>query len=280
MQKLVPGFNDISNDDYHADREYISSSGLKLLLKDGEAFYRKYVLNQEEGSKNSSALDFGSYLHCLILEPHLVDDEFAIYDGYQRRGKDYQALVDQNPGKIIITKSVDQKVRELVDAFNKETVKLEMEGEVKDVRLASFFEDGYPEQALAGEIDGVKVKIKTDYRREFEHFGSINDLKTTSDYIGTKQQVEKICATWMYDLSAALYVDLAKQVTGKHHDFYFCFVSKKPDALVKAKMYKASDQMIASGRKKYREALRLLKEARETGTFFKHEIQEIDSIEL
>ena len=43
MLKL--GFNeDISNDDYHNDREFVSSSGLKLMLKDPRKFYKNYVL--------------------------------------------------------------------------------------------------------------------------------------------------------------------------------------------------------------------------------------------
>ena len=76
----------ISNDDYHADREFISSSGIKLIRSNPRDFYKRYVLNEDSDSKNSSALDFGNYVHSLVLEPETVVEQYAIFNGEKLEG--------------------------------------------------------------------------------------------------------------------------------------------------------------------------------------------------
>lgn len=276
MLKL--GFNEgISNSDYHDDREFISSSGLKLILKDPRAFHRLYVLNEESDKPNSAALDFGSYLHCLILEPHLLEEEFAIFTGARRAGKAWEDFQKENEGKILISKSQEMQAKILIDNFNATKVWIgEGENEV-EVPLSSFYQGGEAEETLCVDLEGVKVKVRFDYRIEGEESGAIYDLKTTSEYANNPESVERICALYGYDVSAALYVDAVEQETGKPHDFYFTFVSKKDG---QSTMYKASEQMLEEGRKKYKKGIDRLIKARETGIYYRNVIQEIRSIEL
>jgi len=78
MSELQEGFNKgISNTKYHADRTRISSSGLKAMLNTPRIFYNRYILNTKLPQKNQTALDIGSYTHGAILEPELLDEEFA-----------------------------------------------------------------------------------------------------------------------------------------------------------------------------------------------------------
>jgi len=275
---LVLGFNkDIGNSEYHDDREYISSSGLKMLYKNPREFHRIYVLNEENKMPNQSALDFGSYLHCLILEPHLEHTDFAVFTGYSRRGKDWEKFRDANASKCIITSSQKNLSDKLMKSYKESSVIIGKHGYEIDVPVSSFFSGGEAEETLCVEIEGVKVKVRFDYRKEFEDYGSINDVKTTAEYISTKAQVEKICASWGYDVSAALYCDAAEIATGKPHEFYYNFLSKKDGA---CRIYRASDQMLEVGRKKYKEAIRRLKDARETGFYYKNEIEELNSIDF
>lgn len=278
MTKLKLGFNkDIDNQTYHDDREYVSSSGLKLFLKNPRAYYKSYVLNQDQEQINQSALDFGSYIHCRILEPHLLDKEFAVFTGHMRRGKVWEEFEEDNKDKIIITKSQKNSADELLENFENATVILGQKEIEKEVPVSSFFLHGNAEETLCHEIGGIKVKTRFDYRKEFEDFGSINDIKTTNEYVDTKEQVEKICAKWGYDISAALYVDVATEVTGKPHDFYFCFISKKDGD---CRLYRASEQMLQLGREKYLKAIEGLSKARKTGVYYENRIEEINSIEL
>lgn len=273
---LKLGLNDyLTNEEYHGDTEYISSSGLKLILNDPRKFYKEYILGERTASSNP-AFDFGSYVHCAILEPHLLDAEFAIFDGIQKRGKVYEECVEKNPNKTIISRTQSTQAQKLIDAFNAATVVIGAQGHDKEVCVSSFYSGGFAEQTATAEINGVKVKVRSDYRKEFEDFGSINDIKTTSENIDTVRSAERVCALYDYDLSAALYVDVFNMVTGKPHDFYFTFLSKKNG---ECRMYKASEQMLERGRAKYQEAIQNLIKAKESGIWYVNKIQEIRSIE-
>ena len=272
MKKLINGFNEkCSNEEYHADREYKSSSALKLILKDSRQYYKNYVLNEPQNF-NSDALSIGSYTHTRVLEPELVDAEYAIFTGARRSGPEWKKFQEENEGKTILTLSQKSLVDNMVNSYEDTHVKLGKPGNEKEVSISSFFNEGFAEETLCGEINGYKVKTRFDYRKEFEDFGSINDLKTTGSPMSTREEVEEICEYWGYDVSAALYVDLVSQETGKPHDFYFIFISKKN---FETKIFKASEDMLERGRVKYLKAIEILKEAESTGVYFENKIQEL-----
>lgn len=268
--KPKKGFNDnVSNEDYHDNRTHVSSSVLKTIYASLEDYKDQYIDGNFKLFANQEALDFGSYVHALILEPHLVKEEFHIYNS-DRDGKwnDFRESGIAKD-KIIITQSQDDMAKDLINNFNNKHV-ITKEG--KEVSIASFFSEGIAEQTLCTSINGVKVKVRFDYLKEEE--GQISDIKTTSSKVKTKKEAEKVCRTWGYDVSAALYVDAVSKVTGKKYDFYFCFLSKKDKGVT---IFKASEQMLSTGRAKYKEAIKKLKEARKTGLYFDG-ITEIDSI--
>ena len=96
----------LSNDDYHADKEFYSSSQLKKAI-DSFGNFRYQMENKEDfSSKLDSPMTFGSLVHCLLLEPHLLDEEFAFLnvDGLNLRTKADKAIRDNfiaaNKGKI------------------------------------------------------------------------------------------------------------------------------------------------------------------------------------
>jgi len=274
MKKLTNGFNEkCSNEEYHDDREYKSSSALKLILKDPRQYYKNYVLNEPQNF-NSDALSIGSYAHTRVLEPHLEEVEYAIFTGTRRSGDVWKEFKEANEGKTIITASQKSLVEGMMRSYEEASVKLGSAENETEVMISSFFSGGEAEETLCGEINGYKVKTRFDYRKEFEDFGSINDLKTTAAAIGSAslEEIEDICKHWGYDVSAALYVDLAEQVTGKPHDFYFVFVSKKD---LGTKIFKASEAMLQRGRDSYLKAIEILKVAESTGVYFENKIEEL-----
>lgn len=274
MGLIKNGINEeMSNEDYHGDREYVSSSGLKLMFKDPREFYNQYVLGDFTNAPSGASLDFGSYLHSLILEPHLTDEEFAIFPGNRRQGKVWEEFKAENMDKIILTGIQARKAERLMENYNKAKILIDHpEKGTEEVEVSTFFNGGKAEETFGAEIDGIKVKVRTDYRKEWATFGSINDVKTTGEDSLTIENIEKICSRWSYDISAALYLDVLEKVTGKKHDFFFLFISTTSGNI---EIVKASQQMIENGRRKYREAIRRLKIARDTGVYFKNEIREI-----
>ena len=248
---------DLSNEEYHGDITSYSSSGLKLYLKDPVQFHKQYILGEKQAVPKGlqAAFDFGSYVHTRILEPHLLDEEYVIYEGSSSQEKD--ELKDENPNKTVIT--VDQKnVADKMIANYEEKI-VYPEGK----KYKSFFQRGVAEESMFTEINGIPVKIRTDYRKERKHFASINDVKTTSKKI-TVDNIKKVCQELHYDLSAALYVDVAQQVTGKEHDFFLLFLGKKDlDCL----LVRASDEFLEKGRVKYKKAIKGIKKSLETGVW-------------
>lgn len=254
---LKLGINkNISNEKYHSDREYISSSGLKKMLRDPEDFYKTYVLGDSEQEYNP-AFAFGSYMHSLILEPDTVEDEYVIFDGAVRRGNKWDDFKEEHKDKTIITQSQKQQAVFMYNAY------------MENKQAVDLIKNGTPEETLAVEIDGIKIKVRCDYRQG----NMISDVKTTF-YGVSKEEVLNTCLKYDYDLSAALYVDAFTQHLNIPHEFYFIFINKKEPT--NCEVYKASEQFIENGRRKYKKAIELLKKARETGIYYDEEkIKEI-----
>lgn len=248
----------ISNEDYHADRSYISSSGLKLILQDEKEYHKKYIQGIKDDSKDF--FDFGTYIHALILEPHTVDQEFAFFKGAVKRGKLYDEFIKKNNNKIIISKKEVESGEKIMEAFNKSKL------------AKSMIKDGIAEDTYCAEIDGVKVKVRTDYLKD----DCIVDVKTTSKGVN-KQTLEATCVKYDYDLSAALYMDVTNLFRLDHgmnilNEFYFLFINKKDSDIVVAK---ASREMISNGRRKYMAAIKKYKKLKKGGFFDKIELDEL-----
>lgn len=248
---------DISNEDYHGDITSYSSSALKLYLKDPIQFHKKYILGEKEEIPKGlqAAFDFGSYVHTRILEPHLLDAEYVIYEGdsFQEKVK----LQSDNPDKCVITLDQKKIADKMINSFEEKIVYPEGK------KYKSFFQRGVAEESMFTELDGLPVKIRTDYRKERKHFASINDVKTTSKKI-TVDNIKKTCQELDYDLSAALYVDVAEKVTGKEHDFFLLFLGKKDFECL---LVRASNEFLDRGRQKYKKAIKGIKKSLETGVW-------------
>ena len=255
MLKL--GINDdITNEDYHGDREYESSSSLKLYLKDPKEYHNRYILKLPREEKYKGAYDFGSYIHSLILEPEKVDDEYAIFEGASRRGNAYKEFKAENEGKIIITRSQFLQAQSILEAYTEHQL------------ASSMVTRGKAEQTLCVELEGMKIKVRADYVK----YGQIIDVKTTSDPVD-RFAVGKTVVRFDYDLSAALYVDAFTKYFGNEFEFYFLFINKMSNEI---EVLKASKNLLENGRRKYKKSIELLKKARETGKYFEEGIQEVD----
>lgn len=246
MSKLKLGINEeMSNEEYHGDKIFLSSSALKLILRDENEFYRKYILREKDESK--SFFDFGTYIHALILEPWTVEDEFAFFGGVRRFGKTYDEFCIKNAGKIVMTLGE----RKLADKI--------MESYKSNDLATSMVSNGVPEETYAAILEGMKVKARADYIAS----NYILDVKTTSSSL-TSSAIQSTIMKYDYDLSAALYLDVANAAGKNLEEFIFLFVNKKScDILI----CKASPELIENGRRKYKAAIAKWKELEALGFF-------------
>ncbi len=239
-----------SNADYHADKTHLSSSGLKLLLQDPAQFYQEYVLGQRK-FKVSAAMDEGTLVHALILEPHTVAETFAVWTGIKRTGALYKSFQVQNPDKLIVTSAMMKRARALANACR------------KDPTANGLLINGHPEFSMVSKIDGVSVKSRADYiclappaMRPY-----IVDVKTTSRETGPEMFAETI-QQFAYDLSAALYAQIAENCFQQAFDFYWIVLSKADMGVT---VVKASSEDMRIGHAKVRQALSIYKQCKETG---------------
>lgn len=237
----------ISNAEYHGDRSFLSSSGLKLLLEDEYAFRDKYIYGNYTSEENS-AFSFGTYIHTMLLEPHLLPYETAIYrDSTQRRGNAWNAFREANVGKTIITASEAESAEKMWYNY------------LKLPKSQQLIGGGRSEETFAGEILGVPVKVR------FDSIGAGYglDVKTTSmpcDLQSLQQTIDK----YDYALSAALYVEVAKICGEDIKIFYFLFANKKSHDIT---LIETSPRFLEQGREQIYKALEKYKELKIRGFF-------------
>ena len=219
---IKKGFiKNLSNDEYHADRTHSSSSVLKKALNDPAEYHRVYVLGEEPKSMNQSSLDFGNYVHTTILEPHLLEEEYVVFPG-TRRGKVWEAFKYANQDKTIVTSTQHDKAMDMCN--NLYQTKLILDNE--EVLGAALFLGGIAEESLFTDLEGLPIKVRTDYRALNTEAtkGVIRDIKTTSSYVATSKDARDVCNSFGYILSASLYLDAIEKETGIPHDLnlYSC----------------------------------------------------------
>ncbi len=247
-----------SNADYHADRTHLSSSALKLLLKDPAAFERKYVQNIHDESEAKDVFDVGTYVHALCLEPQTIAQNFAFYEGLRRQGAVYKEFVANHPGKIILSAPQKIKCEQYFNAYNKR-------GDA-----VALMQGGFAEHTMTGMLLEVPVKVRADYINVDKSY--IVDIKTTSD-ISDVDVFKMTIERYNYDLSAALYINVANQIYDKIFDFYFVVISKTD---LGCAVYKLSEDTFMRGAGLMLSSLRMYKRCKETGRW-QHEFPTIDN---
>lgn len=235
--------DELSNAEYHKESDHLSSSDLKTLLKDPYEVYLKKVEKVSLPSKSSAAMDFGSYIHSLILEPQKTKDEFIVFDG-RKQGQRFTDFKAEHPGKIIINELANFNATEILQAFDKHH------------QAPDLFKGGTAEISVFAELNGVKVKARADYLTD----KYVIDIKTTSFPLDTFADVVK---QRDYGLSAALYLDLFN-LDGIDRDFLFVVILKNPAQI---KILKASRETIEEGRARYQRALKIYKGCLESGVW-------------
>lgn len=230
--ELVDGLNDCSNEIYHADRKYLSSSVLKVIFKSLDDYYDQYILGNKKEFGNQNALDEGSLVHAILLEPETVHKEFAFYKGFRKQGADWEKFKStiQSTQRIIISEQQKRRVNSYIDAFNRRPEAVEM------------LKNGKAEQTICGSLYNVPIKVRFDYINIEK--GIIYDIKTTSgpaDIFSFKDTIKK----YSYQLSAALYCAMAEKFYGKKFEFYFIVISKQDPCV--CEVYKASEKTMFEG---------------------------------
>lgn len=209
----------------HLGKHALSSSSLKTLLKSPKT-YRNTI--KYGSDSDSPALRAGKLLHWMVLEPHKID-KLHFVDVSSKNTKVYKEALSKHE-EVYLEKEKKDAER-LTDALlrNEEALRLinKSEFEVPAIEM----------------LDGFAVRGKADILKE----GHIIDIKSSSDLSSFRYSADK----YGYDLQAYLYTRLfnVDKMTFLVIDKGSCDIG----------VFEASEDFIARGEDKYRQAIDLYK---------------------
>ena len=225
----------MSNTDYHA-HEAVGSSLLKSI-------HLKSVLHAvSKEFTPSEAMNLGSAVHSLVLEPEVFHDDFAVAPKCDKRTKlgkaEYAEFLEGVGSKTVISADTLNTAEQMTFSVRNHPIanKILSNGEAE---LSFFTNDSET---------GLQLKCRPDY----VNAGTLIDLKTTRD--GSFDGFSKQCGNLAYIIQAAFYLDVynAANETNLKDFFIICVENSAPYAV---STYKLDELQIEAGRKMYRRAL-------------------------
>jgi hypothetical protein len=195
--------SDLSNEAYHATSA-LGASGLKKLAKSPAHYWAAYLDPEREPSAPTPAMRAGTLAHCVVLEPHRLDERYVIKpEGHDGRTKEGKAWCAQMAGFEIVTADQLLTARRQAAALHA----------LPDI--AALLSSGRPEVSVFW-IDpdtGVHCKCRPDLVHSTDGGDWLVDVKTTVDASpeGFPKQVAKLG----YHIQAAHYSSGWTAATGR-----------------------------------------------------------------
>lgn len=236
---------DIINDaEYHAT-EGISSSTLKEAARSLAHCYARYFDPARE-KKTTAAMEFGTCVHTMVLEPLSQHQVFAVVpEGMDRRSKEGKAFFAdiEDAGLIALKQNDFEKIESISRSVFSNTKASELINHELALIEQSFF--------FGCSLHGLKLKARPDIFippcKEFP-LGAICDLKTTLD--ASQSGFERSAYSLGYHIQAGWYAYVVSMVLGLKElpEFYFIAVEKEqPFACT---VFRVSDAFMNAGSSK------------------------------
>jgi len=248
--------------EYHADKDSISVSGLKK-IKISPAHFR-----YGEPEEDTEAILFGSAYHCYILEPHIFEEEYCIWDDHSI----CEQLVGEGYKSPRLTKAYkeweESEMRVIGDKKLIQKPDFERIREMKNKLFSHpyakmLLTNGEPEVGLKGTLytdyGEINIKLKPDYIKAGKHL--IVDLKTARD--ASFDGFTKDAAKLSYHIQAAFYSDILQKSTDGQPQT-FIFIAQEKVSPYAFNLFECSHQFIAQGRYEYEMLLMLYKKCLDT----------------
>lgn len=240
---------DLADPTYRA-KPRISVSGLKKFGK--SSAHGKAGLDGRGPQFSKEAGDVGRLCHTVVLQPELMDSEFAVSPKFDRRTKQGKAdatAFDEGVGdRTVVTEDQRQLALQIRDSVYAHPLAASM---------LSPFHKGRAEVSAfwpAPTDDGTPIPVKGRFDwlvEDFEGDPLIFDLKTCQD--ASASDFPKSAGRFGYHLQAAFYSDGYRHLTGRRPRFVFGAVEKVAPYAVQ--LFEFDYASIERGRQAYRSAL-------------------------
>lgn len=247
-----PGKYVMSNEDYHSDRHYFSSSQLKQALV-SPAHFKYYTLERNSKHESTPAMELGTLIHMILLEPHLFDSTYVIHTGDTNKdGSIPKASARILEGKYPGLTPISKKWYDMACLARQNIEKYPAANELiysKDAEYEPSYFTQCPET-------GLRLRVRPDMIDLNK--GVIVDVKTT--YAATKHDFIKDAKySYHYDLSAWTYLYVIYLLTGQQCEFYFVTIGK--EGFVPVAVYKSSLTFLEAGKDKFYKAVENIRSA-------------------
>lgn len=225
---------------YHADRTALSCSLLKPLLVSPAHFQAALV---KRGSF-SPAKDFGSLLHVLLLQPHLVGQEIAVYPGMAvERDREFKKFSIANANKIVVDEGTFSKALVLGEKIQNTPYKGRPIGrflEESQTEVSMYFNDP---------TTGLRLRVRPDIYHPDISF----DLKSTRQ--ANKTAFARDAIDMGYDLQSFIYTLARALFEGSAKSKPFVFIAAETNDPNSVFALEAGESFMTNGARKYQECI-------------------------
>lgn len=211
----------ISNAEYHADRDHISKTWLDK-INISPAHFQHYLNAHFEPTPD---MILGSLVHELTLEGH--SHNYVIAPECNRRTKEgkalYASFLEENQGKTIVSEEIFNHAEQMRDAVYKNKI------------ARALLSNGKPEQSVFfNDVMDAPCKARADWLRD----DAIVDLKTSKSAVPS--EFAKSIANFRYHVQAAHYLQGFKRER-------FIFIVVEKTAPFGVAVYDSSEELIEQG---------------------------------
>lgn len=236
--------DDLTAEQYHADKTSISSTGLRALLPPGCPAQFKY--DRDHPAPPKREFDLGNAVHAAVLGKGSDIVEID-YPNYKTGAAQVQRDLAYADGKIPLLPKEKKQVDAMAAAVRRH----------RDAGPLLAPGMGIAERSIywTDPATGVRCRVRPDWLIIRPEVTVIVDLKTTAD--ANPEACSKAIESYSYHQQGALYVDgvQAAGLAPEGARFFFIFQSKKAPYLITVRELKDQDQDI--GRARNEKALRI-----------------------
>ncbi|MFC6281169.1 PD-(D/E)XK nuclease-like domain-containing protein [Polaromonas aquatica] len=223
---------------------------LKPLLE-SPAHFQANLLSLNKATK---AMDFGSLVHGLVLEPHLIGNEFSIYPGIaDGRASEYKAFLTKHASRMVVDEPTFARARRLAEKI--------LHRIVFGRAFGDFVNEGTPEASIYVEEPTTGLMLRT--RLDLYHPEHSFDLKTTRH--GTINAFIRDAVDMHYDFQAFMYTIARSLYEGRSTPAKFVFIAAETEAPNSIHQITAGQSFMSNGAKKFQEVLSVYSACMQTG---------------
>lgn len=228
--------------------EGVNWSSLKYMME-SPLVYRHRL---EHAIADTPALAIGRLTHTLVFEPSKFDLEYAIYDGGDRRGKDWTEFREANDGKTIFKPVEVEQAFAIANAVRNHPL------------VAPYLSDGLFETAIhwTDPETGLLCKARPDWLLPKQRI--LLDLKTTKSIDGRRFAGD--VARYLYHCQMAHYYDGVIHALGWKPERVL-IVAVEKDGPHDVGVFELSNDDLHVGKEEVRALLERLQECRATNTW-------------